>query len=306
MEHIVCSQICRHLDHNSTLHPNQYGCRKGFSCERQFVDTIHELAYSINPMTQTDVIFLEFSKVFDKVSRDKLLHKIRYYGIGGKTNTWISAFLCSRSQQVVTNGQTSQSAGVLSGQEVCWGLCCINIHQRHREGVISQMPMFTDDSILLTVKYTLPLTSHSSLTRTNFSFGQGHGTWILMWQSVLSYRLLPRRTYRPMITSWGANKYYGLTTRTYWGLTINTNLSWQPRINKVQNKASKTLGLLKRTLYAAPPQLATNVHVCYMYALGHLTQRQAVRQSSAYKDPLRGLKPVITAELHVLVICALI
>ena len=219
MEHIVCSQICRHLDHNSTLHPNQYGYRKGFSCVRQFVDTIHELAYSINQKTQTDVIFLEFSKVFDKVSRDKPLHKICYHGIGGKTNTWISAFLCSRSQQVVINGQTSQSAGVLSGQEVCWGLCCTTIDQRHREGMISQMPMFTDDSILLTVKYTLPLTtSHSSLTWTNFCFGQRHGTWILMWQSVLSYRLLPRRTYIPMITSWGANKYYGLTTRTYWGL----------------------------------------------------------------------------------------
>ena len=114
MEHIVCSQIGRHLDHNNILHPNQHGFRKGLCCETQLVDTIHELAYSINQKTQTDVIFLDFSKAFDKVSHDKLLHKIRYYGIGGKTNTWISAFLCSRSQQVVVNGQTSQSAGVLS------------------------------------------------------------------------------------------------------------------------------------------------------------------------------------------------
>ena len=34
----------------------------------------------------------------------------------------------------------------------------------------------------------------------------------------------------------------------YLGITINTKLSWQPHINKAQNKASKTLGLLKRTL----------------------------------------------------------
>ena len=88
---------------------------KGLSCETQLVDTIHELAKSINQNTQTNVIFLDFSKASDKVSHDKRLHKIRFYGIGGKTNTWISAFLCSRSQQVVVNGHTSQSAGVLAG-----------------------------------------------------------------------------------------------------------------------------------------------------------------------------------------------
>ena len=36
-------------------------------------------------------------------------------------------------------------------------------------------------------------------------------------------------------------------------LDINTKLSWHPHINKVQNKARKTLGLIKRTLHAAPP-----------------------------------------------------
>ena len=41
----------------------------------------------------------------------------------------------------------------------------------------------------------------------------------------------------------------------YLGVTINTKLSWQPHINNMQNKASKTLGLLKRTMHAAPPQV---------------------------------------------------
>ena len=67
MEHIVCSQIGRHLDHKNILHPNQHGFRKGLSCETQLVDTIHELAYSINQKAQTDVIFLDFSKAFGKV-----------------------------------------------------------------------------------------------------------------------------------------------------------------------------------------------------------------------------------------------
>ena len=59
---------------------------------------------------------------------------------------------------------------------------------------------------------------HLRLTGTNLSHGQRHGRWILMCQSVPSYRLLPRGTYKPITTSWGANKYHGLTTRTTWGL----------------------------------------------------------------------------------------
>ena len=41
----------------------------------------------------------------------------------------------------------------------------------------------------------------------------------------------------------------------YLGVTINTNLSWQTHIKKEHNKASKTLGLVKGTLHAAPPQV---------------------------------------------------
>ena len=46
---------------------NQHGFRKSLSCETQLVDTTYELAYSINQKTQSDVIFLDFSKAFDKV-----------------------------------------------------------------------------------------------------------------------------------------------------------------------------------------------------------------------------------------------
>ena len=148
---IVCSQIGRHLDHNTILHPNQHGFLKGLSCEAQLVDTIHELAYSINQKTQTDIIFLDFSKAFDKVSHDERLPNIRYYGIGGKTNTWISAFLCSSSQQFVVNGHTSQSAGILSGVpqgSVLGPMLFLMYVNDTAEGVTSQMRMFADDSIV--------------------------------------------------------------------------------------------------------------------------------------------------------------
>ena len=44
-----------------------------------------------------------------------------------------------------------------------------------------------------------------------------------MCQSVPFYLLLPRGTYQTITTSWGANKYHGLTTRTTWGLSSTQN-----------------------------------------------------------------------------------
>ena len=80
MEHIVCSQIGRHLDYNNILNPNHHGFRKGLSCEQPLVSTIHEMTYSINRKNQTDVMFLDFSMAFNKLSHTKLLLNIRFYG----------------------------------------------------------------------------------------------------------------------------------------------------------------------------------------------------------------------------------
>ena len=105
------------------------------------------MAYSINQKNQTDVIFLDFSKAFNKVSHIKLLHKIWYYG---KTNAWINAFLRSHSQQVVVSGQSLRSANVLSGVPQGTGLgpmlFFLYINDLN-EGVNSQMRLFADDSI---------------------------------------------------------------------------------------------------------------------------------------------------------------
>ena len=76
-----------------------------------------------------------------------------------------------------------------------------------------------------------------------------------MCQNALSCQLRPIGSLQHMITIWMTNIYHELTTRSTWKLPLTCKLSWQPHIKKVQNKARKTLGLIKRTLHAAPPQV---------------------------------------------------
>ena len=61
------------------------------------------------------MIYLDFSKAFDKVPHKRLLHKIESHGISGNVAAWIGEWLCDRKQQVVLNGKFSRLQDVLSG-----------------------------------------------------------------------------------------------------------------------------------------------------------------------------------------------
>lgn len=67
--------------------------------------------------SDTDSIYLDFAKAFDKVDLelDLLLQKLKRYGFEEKLIRWIKSFLTDREQFVVVNGVHSESAKVLSG-----------------------------------------------------------------------------------------------------------------------------------------------------------------------------------------------
>ena len=70
---------------------------------------------SINQGHQVDMGILDFEKVLDKVSHQRLALKMSYYGIRNGTLNWITEFLRGRQQQVVVDGETSEPAEVTSG-----------------------------------------------------------------------------------------------------------------------------------------------------------------------------------------------
>ena len=81
----------------------------------QLIETVHVMLSTLEKQKETDVIFLDFSKAFDKVPHKRLLYKLRHYGIRGKLQQWIGNFLQDRHQQVMVEGATSSPAPVHSG-----------------------------------------------------------------------------------------------------------------------------------------------------------------------------------------------
>ena len=91
MEHILFSQIMRHLDSHNVLVNYQHGFRKNHSCETQLLATMEELSRNLDQRKTTDLLILDFSKAFDTVPHRRLLHKLNHYGVTGRTNRWISS-----------------------------------------------------------------------------------------------------------------------------------------------------------------------------------------------------------------------
>ena len=71
--------------------------------------------HMINNKSTVDMIYLDFSKAFDKVDHDILLHKLRDLGITGRLGLWFFHFLNNRQHYVRMPGGISQPHPVLSG-----------------------------------------------------------------------------------------------------------------------------------------------------------------------------------------------
>ena len=115
MEHIIVSQIMKHLEDQNILSDRQFGFRSKHSCESQLFITINDIAKQIDTNLQVDAAILDFSKAFDKVSHSRLLYKLRHYGIRGNVLHWLESFLHGRTQQVIVEGSKSSTCDVTSG-----------------------------------------------------------------------------------------------------------------------------------------------------------------------------------------------
>ena len=100
---------------------------------------------------QTDILIMDFSKAFDKVSHSLLSHKLSHYGIKGRVNIWISRFLENRTQAVIVDGKKSDYVNVDSGvpQGSVLGPCLFLYYINDLPtGLHASVRLFADDTVI--------------------------------------------------------------------------------------------------------------------------------------------------------------
>ena len=151
MEHIMLSHIAKHIARNNIIINEQHGFRNKLSTITQLINTTTVWANTLNNKGQTDIIFLDFSKAFDKISHKFILSKLHYYGIRNHTLSWIGAFLSNRTQTTVVNGVHSSYVEVASRvpQGSVLGPMLFLLYINDIDNAItSHIKLFADDSFL--------------------------------------------------------------------------------------------------------------------------------------------------------------
>ena len=99
-EWIIRKQVVALLTSQDHLNNTQHGFRCGRSCLSALLDVFDDLMHMVNSDTTVDMIYLDFSKAFDKVDHGILLHTLKDVGITGKLGIWFSQFLTNRTHYV--------------------------------------------------------------------------------------------------------------------------------------------------------------------------------------------------------------
>ena len=236
---------------------NQYGFRRGRSCETQLLEFVEELTTSLEGGRHTDVIILDFAKAFDRVNRSLLAHKLHQgYGIRGSTITWIVSFLSDRRQAVVIDGSCSSFARVRSGvpQGSIPGPCLFLAYINYLPGKLTALSR-SGDTAVYRVVYSDK--DQVQLQQDFYRLMEWEESWDMLLHSVKRVSLPITGGRSPLDYSY---ELHGLTMTPFparstliTGITLQQDMDRDNDINNVVNKENRTLGFLRCSL--KPDQL---------------------------------------------------
>ena len=226
----------------------QHGFRQGKSCVSQLLEVFNDFTKFSDNNDPFDVIYLDFAKAFDTVPHERLLAKMRAYGIDGNLLRWTKSFLSNRTQQVRVKNEFSNISKVTSGipQGSILGPILFTIFINDLpESVSSICKIFADDTKIYDYCY-----HKNKIQEDLYELQNWNDKWQLYFNNdkckCLHYgRNNPNHDYF-FKTSKGNKVIENCKSEKDLGITFDTDLSFDLHINDITKKANQVLGLIKR------------------------------------------------------------
>ena len=102
-EKLVNNQILNFLEENNLISDYQYGFRKKCSTSDAVVDFKDNTLNAFNKGNCVLGIFIDFSKAFDTIDHNILLHKMKNLGFSHNVILWVQSYLQNRTQTTFIN-----------------------------------------------------------------------------------------------------------------------------------------------------------------------------------------------------------
>ena len=239
----------------------QHGFLPGKSCTTQMIPFIDDVTYSLNTRNDVDIIYFDFQKAFDSVNHDITLDKLKHkFHIDGLMLNFIKSYLKDRKQRVVVGRKYSKissvNAGVPQGSilgPLLFVLFINDISEVITEGM--NIALYADDT-----KIWPKICSYSDCVILNNDIES-----LSKWADRNMMKFHPNKC-KVLSTSLKRVNYYILpfdrfsyelkdsvmdycSTEKDLGVIITPKITWDSHQNSIMSKASRQLGLLKRTCH---------------------------------------------------------
>ena len=212
---------------------------------------MEDLARNTISGKQTDLVLLDFSKAFDKVSHEKLIYKLHQYGVRGHTLQFIKAFLSDRTQTVILENEKSTEVPVTSGvpQGSVLGPILFLIYINDLPDQIkSQVRLFADDTAAYLAISNL---KDAQILQDDLDLLQKWETnWDMEFNPSKCAVLHITRSKTPFPSQYVLHGQVleSVSNSRYLGVDISDNLNWNCHINRVTSSANRTLGFVRRNI----------------------------------------------------------
>ena len=255
LERIIYNRFYTFFIQNDILYEKQFRFQKQHSTEHAIIHLVNDIFKSFDSNKYTLGVFIDLTKAFDTVDHNILLRKLFHYGVRDNNLKLLQSYLQNRKQYIsYQNTEKTECKNVICGvpQGSILGplLFLVYINDLWCSTPLLETIMFADDTNLFyshnDVKELLQ-TMNAELSRLNDWFCANKLSLnIDKTKYVLFHKAKSRDNLPLVLPDLRINnaKIKEENSLKFLGVMIDENLTWKTHVELVENKVSKSVGIL--------------------------------------------------------------
>ena len=246
----------------------QLGFTPGDCTKNQLVSKYHEVCTALENENDTQLIFLDISKVFDKVWHKGLIFKLESVGIKHQLLQWFKDYLDSRKQRVIINGNILHGKmSLLVYHRVQFLLFLIYINDI-TTNISCKTTLYADDTSI-SKHVTDPITSNNELQHDLTTIEAWADKWKIKFNPVKSEALLITRGVNraDSIFIFQNHIVNNVNEHTHLGLTWNKDGTWKNHLSPMINKATKRVDMMRALKYKLSRSALEKIYFAFIRPL---------------------------------------
>ena len=254
------NRLYLYLNENNLLYNKQFGFQKEHSTNHANVYFPDQIYKMFNKNIYTLCVFIDLPKAFDTVNHKILLRKLSHHEIKNKSLNWFTCYLSKRKQFIGYNVNSKFTllyiiCGVRQGSILGSSLFLLYINDLPQAWKLLDPITFADDTNLFCSGkdiHSLLNSVNNKLSNISHWFNSNALSINADKTKFTSFHKVRQRDNIPLVLPTlkiNNTLIIRVDHIDFLGVLFDGNLTWKNHINLIENKISKSLGILNRAKF---------------------------------------------------------